>query len=798
MNITKFPRIQATALIILGLPALLGAQTSPSAPPKDALPDYDDIVQMSAFEVSAKSSNGYLASEAASGTRYATPIMETPISAQVLTSEFINDFNAFDLTGQEMLSYTSSFSPADGTGAINLRGIRGFAVYKNGIREGGVLGPASIDRTEIIRGAASSIYGQSEPSGMINRITKKGQPRPFQELRLNIGEDSLSRVQVDVNQPLVPGEVLSRFAASQEYSRFGPQDFANFKRTNLYGSVTWTITPKTTFNVNTEYIWFRSYTQSAATMPWVYVPVSINNSAAVNQMTGIFGRNEYEEYGNININGPKTFNQLEYTQIDGTFSHKFTNWLSAQLKGAYWNRVQNQMTNRNTGVNGYNSTTNALTGYTTPSIVRNRGSKSVAQLDILAQFKTGPVTHKMLLTGDYGSEDAYNSQRYANITTTQLQVNNFLIGGPFTISGFNYDAAYHDNSLWVNNQTNTRSRTVTKGIMFSDRLGFFKDRWLLLVGGRHDQLNRSLVDRLNAIMGVQPGDVYSQPVDMRWTYQTGTVVRVKKTISIFGNYSSSFLPQDNSRIANRDIHGIPLPAQKGTGGEAGAKFDLFGNKLTFTMGGYNIVRENVLRPVRDDNNTAINSPYTGNNYSESATVRTKGLELDGSWRPAREITTTFALGYNRIKYVSVPNKSEQYLVDGGVRPDTGPEWTGSVTAGYKFFTGWLKGFNARMAVRYQGRSLINNSTSSIYGNSSAKGRPVRIGAETYDTYFFESKGYVRLDMYLGYGWDQRSGGGKKINHSITAGLTNMLDAKYLINQRPGDPVTFNISYVLKH
>ena len=149
------------------LPVSLWAQST-AAPARDSAPDAP--VQLSAFEVKAGDTAGYLAAEATSGTRYATPILETPIAVNTITRDFIEDFQLIDTTGQDMLAFTSSFTFTGGTGAINLRGIRGFSVYKNGIREGGVLGPASLERAEVIKGANAAIYGQAEPSGMVNRI----------------------------------------------------------------------------------------------------------------------------------------------------------------------------------------------------------------------------------------------------------------------------------------------------------------------------------------------------------------------------------------------------------------------------------------------------------------------------------------------------------------------------------------------------------------------------------------------------------------------------------------------------
>ena len=231
------------------------------------------------FEVTANN-NGYLGAETTSGTRYAAPVAEIPFNVQVVTSEMIEDYQAFDLAGQSAFQYTGSFSnafPESSTGVIVVRGVRGFAIFNNGIREGGVYGPASLDRIELVEGESDSIYGQAEPSGAINRVTKEGQPNAFQSMNLAYGDDDLSRVLIDVNQPIVPNKLFFRVAASYENSQQFAQDFMHFWRQDIYGSLTWKIAPDLIFTVHSDYIVLDSTSQGAFQMPFVVSPnVTLN------------------------------------------------------------------------------------------------------------------------------------------------------------------------------------------------------------------------------------------------------------------------------------------------------------------------------------------------------------------------------------------------------------------------------------------------------------------------------------------------------------------------------------------
>jgi outer membrane receptor protein involved in Fe transport len=757
----------------------------------------DVPVQLSPFEVKSVDTAGYLAAEATSGTRYATPILETPIAVNTITRDFIEDFQLIDTTGQDMLAFTSSFTFTGGTGAINLRGIRGFSVYKNGIREGGVLGPASLERAEVIKGANAAIYGQAEPSGMVNRITKKGQERPFYELLVTGGTGATSRTQVDVNQPLIQGRLLSRWAASYEHNRFGWQDFANFKRTNLYGSTTWKIDGSTSLTINSEYIWFRSHTQTAEQMPFVFVPVVVNRATS-NQFIGMFGLGEFERYAHINTLGPTTYNQVEYTQIDGTLSRRINSWLTTRLLGAYWNRNQNQSNYERSGtnVNAYNSATGVLQGTQTPRIMKSRGTQVNAQVDLLAEFNTGAITHKALLTFDYKSSASLSAERRTSLAQYSMPLQNYLTGGPNSVPGFPYEYDFN-HTVWNVNLRRVETEDVTSGVMLSERLGFMQNRWLFIVGGRRDLLRRQQVDHLNPLRSssalAAAGQWMDYGEDAANTYQTGTLFRVTNDLSVFANMSSSFLPQRGDGVY-WDADGNPLDPQVGFGVEGGFKILLANQRLSLTFGGYDLHRTNIPRTARDPAGNVIQipgvTPGTTRQYSTVADVRSKGLELDGIWSPSDNVSFTLGVGYNRIRYSKIPNATEQYLL--GTTPEGSPEWTGGTTVSYRFTGERLKGLAVRASLRFNGEALINNNTLSIYGTSGVEGPPVTIGGEQFKRYYFKNPSYSVVGLGVTYRWKSA-----RLSQAVTLDVGNVLDELYFRTRKPGDPRSFLLGYRLK-
>ena len=84
----------------------------------------------------------------------------------------------------------------------NIRGFDSSAAMRNGVR--GLTTPDmnSIARVETLKGPAALLYGQTQPGGVINYITKNPSPQKKTTLRLSAGTDGLFRSELDNTGPL--------------------------------------------------------------------------------------------------------------------------------------------------------------------------------------------------------------------------------------------------------------------------------------------------------------------------------------------------------------------------------------------------------------------------------------------------------------------------------------------------------------------------------------------------------------------------------------------------------------------
>lgn len=131
--------------------------------------------------------HGYAARRSASAAKMDAPLLETPQSIAVVGAEQIADQKAASVT--EALAYTPGVMADPGyANSYDVLYSRGFrlqdgngGVYRDGLKLGGsgwATGqqePYGLERIELLKGAASVLYGATAPGGVLNVVTKQPQ-----------------------------------------------------------------------------------------------------------------------------------------------------------------------------------------------------------------------------------------------------------------------------------------------------------------------------------------------------------------------------------------------------------------------------------------------------------------------------------------------------------------------------------------------------------------------------------------------------------------------------------------------
>lgn len=204
--------------------------------------------------------DGYSPSNATTATKTDTPLRDIPQSIQVIPKQVIEDQQSTSL--QEVLRNAPGIAP--GPNQINssnqetffIRGFEQSNLFRNGVqtRSTGPQDLAGVERVEILRGPASVLYGQIEPGGVVNIVTKKPESEPFYKIQGEIGNYAFYRPSLDISGPLTKDKnVLYRLNAA--YTNTGSfRDFV--KRESIYvaPALSVNLSEKTSLLFDLEYL----------------------------------------------------------------------------------------------------------------------------------------------------------------------------------------------------------------------------------------------------------------------------------------------------------------------------------------------------------------------------------------------------------------------------------------------------------------------------------------------------------------------------------------------------------------
>ncbi|WP_419756903.1 TonB-dependent receptor plug domain-containing protein [Anabaena sp. FACHB-595] len=168
--------------LILGVLSAAPSQTqaTPTPEPEQPAATTDQPIEL----VVTGQQDSYRVTNAATATKTDTPLRDIPQSIQVIPRQVIEDQRATQLN--EALRNVSGVQPSNSAGRTRDRFvIRGFDDFNSVIRDGFKENTsvyretANIERIEVLKGPASVLFGQLEPGGVINVITKQPQREPF-------------------------------------------------------------------------------------------------------------------------------------------------------------------------------------------------------------------------------------------------------------------------------------------------------------------------------------------------------------------------------------------------------------------------------------------------------------------------------------------------------------------------------------------------------------------------------------------------------------------------------------------
>lgn len=209
---------------------------------------------------------GFVATRSGTATKTDTPLIETPQSVSVVTTDQVRNQGAVSIG--EALRYTAGVS-GDVNGGSDTRfgalQIRGFDTTMSGLYVDGLripssnyvhfngLDPYGAERLEVLKGPSSAMYGGSGTGGILNYVTKLPTAQQFGEFSISGGSFNRYQGQFDMGGPAnKEGTVLWRLTGVVRDG--GTQvDFTKDNRVFIAPAVTFKPNEDTTITILANY-----------------------------------------------------------------------------------------------------------------------------------------------------------------------------------------------------------------------------------------------------------------------------------------------------------------------------------------------------------------------------------------------------------------------------------------------------------------------------------------------------------------------------------------------------------------
>jgi iron complex outermembrane receptor protein len=516
------------------------------------------------------------------------------------------------------------------------------AFYLNGLRTpNGAYEPYGLERIEVMRGAASILYGQGQPSGIVNLVTKRPTEQPVREVMLQGGSFDRKVGAFDLGGPANDDKTLLYRFTGLIRDANSQIDFSKDDRVFFAGAVTWRPTDATNIMIYGNYQKDR-YRYNSGLPPQGSVLPNPNGRIPLTRFLG----EPRSDLMNTHEEASIGYNAEHRTDIGWTFRQNFR-----YDHGSNYRNVLTLL-----GLQADLRTANRAHFYT-PRF------ESALAVDNQAELKatTGPLTHTLLVGLDY-RRTSYREKDYWDMAPP-IDVYSPVYGQPLAPTPFDWD------------QTNTLQQT---GLYLQDQIKL--DRWILTLGGRYDRATTKAYDNLlNTDADQQRDRAFTKRAGLGYELEFGLVSYV--------GYAESFDP-----LSGTTFDGTPFKPETGTLHEAGLKFQPQGTNMRLTAAIFDLRRQNVLAPDPDPTHL-FESIQIGE-------VTSRGLELEAVASLTNNLNLTAAYTYNDVKITKSSNIDDTL----GKRPIATPRHMASLWADYTIREGALNGLGFGGGVRYVGAS----------------------------------------------------------------------------------------------
>ena len=549
----------------------------------------------------AEATNGYQPLNTSTATLTNMPMLDIPQVVNTVSDKVLEDQHATTL--DEALYNVSNVVQTNSLGGTQDAFVRrGFganrdgSIMTNGLRT--VLPRsfnAATERVEVLKGPASTLYGILDPGGLINVVTKRPERTFGGSLSATSSSFGGGTGQVDVTGPIDGTRLAYRLTGEYQDEDYW-RNFGNERSTFIAPSLTWfgddaTVTVlyshrdyKTPFDRGTIF--------------------DLNTKKAVD----VDRKTRFDEPFNV------TDGQSDLAQLNAEY--RLNSQWTAKFDYSY---SQDKYSDNQARVMAYDAKTGNLTrrvDATQGSTQRMHSTRADLQGNVdIAGF------YNEILTG-------VSYENYDLLRTDMMRCKN--------VKGFNI---YHPVYGKLNKCTTVSAADSDQTLKqesysaYAQDALYLTDKWIAVVGMRYQYYTQY------AGKG-RPFNVNTDSRDEQWTPKLGLVYKLTPSVSLFANYSQTFMPQSSIASYIGD-----LPPETSNAYEVGAKFDLF-DGVTANIALFDIHKRNVL----------YNESVGGETIAKTAgRVRSQGVEVDLAGSLTENTNIIASYGYTDAKVLEDPD-----------------------------------------------------------------------------------------------------------------------------------------------
>lgn len=593
-----FVRAFLTCAAVSAASSLASAQPAPSTSAAKAT---EPEVTLSRFEVTTTQDKGYIANNTATGFKTHQELIKIPQSVTVVTRDLIDDIGATKTSDILLFAGASQFYRGE---SVRLRGARTLNPYvDDAIDNVPYSDNVNIDSYEVIRGPAGVLYANSGVAGVVLKATKKPLPYVMRKLNFSINDWGQYRGEFDFTGPAgVVGDAKISYRLLGAYQD-GDAYFKNVldRRVAIHPTLQADF-KNTTVRVALDY-------------------QDLHNIAGGQSFVLPNGK-LYTGAGRDEAYYPKGIAE-HHKRVSERFAllHRISENWEAKLGVTH-------IDFKREGTNVLPSGLNLAAGLFNLSARRNhqRFDNWIVNQDFLGNYKIASIQNQSA----FGFTLTDEINRAAFTANPTFGVQGFPIANPrldqLVVPALSSYVPVSTTGSWTNNKRST--------YYYQHQATVIPDR-LILIGGITSaalQVNDVPAIAAKATAGGTRIVNYDE-----WLHRYGAVFNFTKEVAIYALKSTTFAPQGNSNT--RDINGVLLPAQKGSGKEVGLKTAFSEGKLSITLSYFDMDLTNVAVLQ------GILSPTTGQSFFIPTGVqKQKGWDASIAFSPVREWQFLFS-GY---------------------------------------------------------------------------------------------------------------------------------------------------------